>query len=99
MAEAFRRDVIAIARLGCITGTKVAKGSGIFERTGAISIDRTDVDDSVWSGQRGRRTSTGRGLPCFQASSMCGDDDADVLECAGVDYVDIVSASRPACGR
>ncbi|WP_320516339.1 hypothetical protein [Curtobacterium sp. CFBP9011] len=47
MTEAFRRDVIAIARLGCITGTKVAKGSGIFERTGAISAGRIDVDDSV----------------------------------------------------
>lgn len=99
MAEAFPRDVIAIARLGCITGTKVAKGSGIFERTGAISIGRNDLDDSVWPGQRGRRTSTGRGLPCFQASNMCVDDDSDVLECAGEDYVDIASASRPAGGR
>jgi len=32
--EAFRRDVIAVARLGCITGTKVAKGSGISSEPG-----------------------------------------------------------------
>jgi hypothetical protein len=44
--EAFRRDVIAVARLGCITGTKVAKGSGISSepgRSGSVEPMSTTV--------------------------------------------------------
>lgn len=32
--ETFWRDLIAVARLGCITGTKVAKSSGISSEPG-----------------------------------------------------------------